>query len=500
MLERAAPPRPEGPPQRAGGRHVAHRRAGFSCFVPHAAALLGLVTLGACTEPPAYEVRWNLVGEAGLAAGSIPDFDAVDELVSVKQCADVGITRVRVTTLRASGSILDVQEYPCFPRVFSVGGGVEVPALPEGEYTVEVEALRRTGEPWTCEDDPDTEEVELCIGFAEASVTVAEGSLPVVEVVLLHPPECDDGIDNDRDGRVDGKDPACLLDPSGPESAEGSVTLFQLSVGFLDNPAVRPANVGVDGFELTVDGELLLEVAANELDTNQWPFRLPLISERFDPGTHQFSIVALGDGVARTDPFELEFNVSEESAGFVFEDFAFLDTTFLEPIVEPFGVSAGLRLDPSDETGPPCDLGGRIGGAQVQIETTRWRVTDADGQPVDAATLGLTGSTLAGSLVASDEADGWVSFACPLSVVLSSPLAWGNYSVEVAARIGATDCFVSDGPFGLAPIGDGSAQSLVLDRVVDDQGEPPAGCEECQVDSDCSGQVCEAGICKDKLP
>jgi hypothetical protein len=440
-----------------------------------------------------------VVDEAGLS----DSFEAAPELSSVKQCADVGLMQVRVTTRHLDNRILDVRQYPCFPSVFGSGGAVEVPALPAGEYQVEVRGLRRTGEPWVCVDDPNTPEVEPCVAWAKANVTVAEGSLPIIEVVLLHPPECDDGIDNDGDGRVDGNDPACILDPTGPESANSGATLFQLSLSFLASEVVRPANVGVAALHLSVDGELFAMLPATQLDTSQWPFRLPLLSERFDLGTHVFTLQPVAaDGTAKTLPFEREFTVSDEAAGFVLEHIEFGLDSFVEPIVEPIAATVGLRLDPGDQTGPLCTLGGFVDGAPVNIDRTWWRVTDTldQDQPLDAATLGLTGSAGGVGIEPLDEADGWVSFACASSAVRSVPLVWGSYEIEVRALIGDAVCFRSDGVEELAPVGQAGAQAFVLDRVVDDQGAPPPGCEECEVDSDCSGQVCDAGICKDKQP
>ena len=99
-----------------------------------------------------------------------------------------------------------------------------------------------------------------------------------------------------------------------------------------------------------------------------------------------------------------------------------------------------------------------------------------------------------------DEVDGWISFACPTSMVVSAPLSWGSYQLDAEARIGDVACFASAEPLALAPLGQAGAQNLLLSRIVDDQGAPPAGCEECSTSNDCSGQICEAGICKDIAP
>lgn len=465
-----------------------------------ASAALAMALVGGCDEPPSYHLRWRLGDEAALTE---PNLAAA--LTSIKQCAEVGVSKVRVKTRRASDDVVvDDREYPCFPGAFQRGEAVEGPALPAGEYVVEVLRVRRTGEPWICEED------EQCSTFVSDGgnvITVGEGLLPIVEVVLLQPAQCDDGIDNDRDGRVDGKDPACILDPTGPESAETNFTLLQLAVRFLDSPAVFPANVSVAalrlGLDTDVDGdpsddELLVQIPAYELDTSQSPFRLPLLSYDFDAGDYVLSIHAVDSaGNQLTSLHELEFVVPDDP--FIVQVFEFGDDRFLEPIVEPIAATLGLLLAPEDLTGPTCTLGG-VGG---KIDQMWFRVTDEDGQPVDAATLGLSGLASGQSLMPVDEADGWISFACPSSMIISAPLTWGRYTLEVEARKGGVACFASTEPLALAPKGKAGAQNLLLSRIVDEQGVPPAGCEECSVDSEadeCSGQVCESGICKDKYP
>lgn len=463
-----------------------------------ASAALAVALVGGCDEPPSYQVRWRVGDAAALA-----DPDLASALTSVKQCADVGIAKVRVTTKRASDdTVVDRRDYACFPGAFERGDAVEIPALPAGEYVVEVERVRRTGEPWVCEEG---EQCQTFVGEGGNKVTIGEGVLETIEVVLLQPAQCDDGIDNDRDGRVDGKDPACILDPTALESAETSFTLFQLSVSFLDSPAVLPANVSVDAVRLGIDtdadgdpsdDQLLAEIPAYELDTSQWPFRLPLLSQDFDDGDYVLSVYAVDQqGNQRTTLHELTFTVPDDA--YVIGELAFGGERFLEPIVEPIAATTSLQLAPDDLIGPACTLGGFTGAA---IERMWFRVTDQDGQPLDAATLGLTGAASGESIMPVDEAGGWVSFACPTSMVSSTPLAWGSYQLDVEARIGDVACFASEGPLPLAPVGEGGAQFLLLPRIVDEQGAPPAGCEECSDANDCSGQICELGICKDISP
>lgn len=454
--------------------------------------------LMSCAEPPSYELRWTLVDKQEFA-----DPSQAAPLSSVQQCSQVGVSKIRVTTRRLDNSVADRREYPCFPGAFERGEWVGGPSLEPGEYKLEVEGLRRSGGDWACIDDPNLPGPEPCVAFAEAAVTVVDGGIQSVELVLLSPPQCDDGVDNDGDGRVDSNDFACFLNPDGAERTDDSLAVFQIQLSFLGSAAVFPVDVAVDSFRLAIDGEPLAEISADDLVTSQWPFRLPLLSESLEPGdAYELSIVALDqDGAALTAPKVESFSVP--TAGFA-PLFDFSGQDFLEPIIEPFSVTVGMRLNPDDLTGPPCALAGFVDGAPVTIERTWFRVVDDQGVPLDAATLGLTGSSSEGPIVPIDEladplaGEGWVSFACPSSMLVSTPLLWGNYAVEIQSRIGESVCFESAEALELAPLGQSGAQGLLLERVIDAMGVPPPGCEECVVTSDCSGQVCDAGICKDK--
>jgi len=455
-----------------------------------------------CTEPPSYELGWRLIDADGFN-----DPEQALPLVSIQQCSGVGVQKVRVTTRRLDNSVAARQEYPCFPGAFERGELVDGPALDPGEYKVEVVGLRRSGARWACVADETLPEPKPCVAFAEGSVVVAEGELPAVEFVLLSPPECDDGIDNDGDGLVDGKDPSCIFNPDGPEQSDDSLALFQLKVTFLNSPLVLPANVGVRAVRVSVDGEVLDEVTANELNTDIWPFRLPTISASLEPGEHELAVVAVDQG-GQPVTDALVRTVAIPFAIFTGEDetldpsrFDFTSERFLEPIIEPINVVIGLLLDPNDDSGPACEFGGYIDGARVTIDETRIRVADQDGAFLDAATLDLFGFSVQGMLTPVDEGDGWVGFTCPTTMVVSSPLTWGNYSIEIESRIGDSVCFQTKAPRDLRPAGSTGAQNFYLDRVIDGMGAPPAGCEECVVDSDCSGQICDpTGICKDKKP
>lgn len=473
---------------------------------PVAAGLLAAGLLAGCTEPPSYELGWRLVDASGFAEPEL-----APAMTSIRQCSAVGVQKVRVTTRRLDNSVADRREYPCFPGAFERGELVEGPTLEPGEYKLELAGLRRTGERWACVDDESLPEPAPCVAFAEGTLTVAEGELPALEVVLLSPSECDDGVDNDGDGLVDGKDPSCILDPTGPEQSDETLALFQIKATFLDSPVVFPANVGVNTLRVIIDGEPFVDVLSVELNTELWPFRLPSITASFEPGEHELEIVALDQsGAALTVPltrsFAIPFAIFGGSGGAEDDPFRFdfSSERFLEPVLEPISVNFGLLLNLGDTTGPTCELGGFVDGERVAVERTWVRVTDEDGALLDAASLDLFGFSagLSGqaAIAPVDEVEGWVSFACPSSTVVSAPLVWGKYSIEVEGRIGESVCFATQAPRDLRPLGKSGAQDFYLDRVLDGMGGPPAGCAECVVDSDCSGQICDAGICKDKLP
>jgi hypothetical protein len=474
------------------GRPSDHRKGRWATGAL-ALALLGVCLTG-CSEPPSFELGWKLAD-----AATIMSEDSAAALSTVEQCSQVGVAKIRVTTMlgdACTGSVVDTREYPCFPEALPVEG----PTLEPGEYTLLVQGLRRTGEAWACEQDscvPDPA-APACVARATTELTVVEGSVPSLAVVLLSPPECDDGVDNDHDGRVDGRDPACILDVAGAEDADASVTIVQAAVTFLDSPAIKPFNVGVDALLLEVDGELLAVIADNELDLTQWPYRLPILARGLEPGAYEFSITAVdGALVPRTEPITLPFEVPEDQGGYIVGQFDFSEDLFLEPIVEPIAFSTSLLLSPQALSGPSCALGGFVDNQQIMLERVWVRVTDANDQALDAATLGLTGSAaIGGPIMPVDEAGGWVSFECASSAVSSTALTWGGYDIEVEGRIGAVACFETPMISELAPQPI-SAQNLYLERVLVD-GVPPDACRECSEDSaasDCSGQICVDGVC-----
>jgi hypothetical protein len=463
-----------------------------------------VVVLAACGEPPSYQLRWSVIDAEGQG----------EALTQVSQCSEVGVSAVRVTTLvggddLCTGLVVDEREYPCRPDSFAAEQPVDGPTLEPGAYTVLLQGLRRDGDPWYCAaDDLETsctldEFADPCVARAVSEVSVAEGALPLVEGELLAPLACDDGIDNDRDGKVDGQDPGCILDDAGREDAELGITLFQTTVAFLDSRVIRPSNIGVQSLQLDIDGAPFATVPIGALDFDRWPFGIPLqVTRELASGNHTLSMTALAsDGTALTETQTLAtpFLVDEGAANYVTWDVAFTDDSFLEPIIQPISMIISLQLGP--DVASTCELGGfdTATTAPIPVERVFVRVLDENGQPLDAATLALNGTAHAGGAIAAvDEADGWVSFACPSSDVESQPLTWGRYTVEIEAQAGGDPCFewspADDWQHELAPQPINS-QAFALSRL---PGTPAPGCVECGVPGRvCSGQVCVDGLCVD---
>jgi hypothetical protein len=436
----------------------------------------GALVLAGCGQPPGFELRWRIAD----ANASDSELSKAPPLETVKQCSEVGIFWVRVTAKLGEAEVW-VDEFPC---AASIESGVEAPPLEPGEYTIEVQGLRRNHEPWAF----DSEAGVPRIAYGETTVTVSEGGPPIVDAFLRAPPGCDDGIDNDLDGTVDSQDPGCEVEtPEGyGESNDADLTLFELEVTFLDSPVVKPVNVGVTGIRLeVVDTQFERTVSSHELDLSQSPFRLPLLTGEFDVGGElELMATAFGAGGDLTAPQTILFDVLEGEGTYVNGQFDFGSAMFLQPIVEP----VVLVFEPG------CSAGGSL-----ELERMRVRITDASDAVIDAATLGLSGSTIVGGTVMSitpvEEAGGWISFECPSSFVSSNPLPWGNYRIEAQAQRASDTCFESP-VVELAPQPVG-AQSLVLERVLID--DVPV-CSECTLDIDCPAQICDAGLCVDKEP
>jgi hypothetical protein len=460
------------------GHATAPCRAHAVCWALLALAGCGLALAG-CGQPPSFELTWR-IGDESWRVGD--EFEDAPELAAVKQCSDVGIFAVRVT-VSSGDAVVWVDEYPCFSTV------VEGPTLEPGEYTIEVQGLRRNGSPWAF--DPAVDLAVDRIAYASTSVIISDGGLANIEVGMRPPLGCDDGIDNDVDGVVDMQDPGCEIDniqaPS--EFNDVDVTLFDLGVTFLGSPIVKPANVNVQSFRLEVDGELLAQVTAGQLDYTKWAFQLPLLAGEFEGGEHVLSVTAVGQDGVLTEAQTRPFTTVDGQGTYVNEEFDFGAEQFLEPVVEP--LEFGFL--------PKCAAGGLLA-----LETMRIRILDENGDPLplEPGGLQLSATELMSVPIVFEPQlppeEGWVTFDCPSSHVTSNPLLWGRYHIEAQARLASVVCFETPAvELAPQPV---SAQTITLERVMNN-GVP--ACPECVNDVDClpvADKMCDEGLCVDKEP
>jgi hypothetical protein len=493
---------------------------------PIAAVLvLALAGLAACQEPPSYRLRWAIDGR---------------EMLDASACSESGLFQMRARVYGAPGVLVDERVYPCFPTALrdpeGTVGGV---ALPPGSYAIELRGVDRTGDPWDGEAvaslDPDVPEHLGCMREGDAiecrptelvcacqrlvvtdprapmadapeATVVEEGAtVELPEFDLVAPPECEDGIDNDRDGLVDVNDPSCNVDfGDGSEAVPVGVTELRVTLSLLGhNPAVTCASVPLRRLRLSIEGEAGPEVVLEEPCVLDQPY---LVSLRLPAGPTTFSVVGVdsaGEPVTVSKMFEAEIS---PIGGTVQESFDFGPDDFLEPIVREIRVRPAMV----SEVGPAADLRysceprvlvaanetteavleGSLSLAQLRVH-----LLNGHGGPLEAPAALDDGTVL----------DGPTVIDCPSELTLvTEPLEWGSYSLELEALSAEGEvCFSNVGaPALMSPGGMGG---MYLPRVYGDDGKVPASCQDCQVDADCgledelfcADNVCQRGCTSD---
>ena len=246
---------------------------------PALAALLVLAP--ACAEDSSFVLRWNV--------GRTED-DAKVALTSVRQCSDLGLSRVKVLTLSADGTTEDQREFPCFPDQFTdPGGAAPGPELGAGTYYVTILGLTRRGIP---RDDPSVADEDEVLARDQQTVVVHErGEGVVVDGFrLIGIDECHDGIDNDRDGAIDQADTPCRLGQTA-EDRDIAGALFTFEATLLGgNERATCAGLGIGSFRITLD----------EDPTNTREIACTLVAQSFNatlaPGTHTWQVEAIAPG------------------------------------------------------------------------------------------------------------------------------------------------------------------------------------------------------------
>jgi hypothetical protein len=153
---------------------------------------LGALAIAGCTDHGTYRVSWSFPdAEAGVG------------------CGQHGVDSIHITGASSKGDSDDVVALCAgrqTPRAFTQ-------EVPVGSWTFTFRQLDVRGALITVLDDqgqpvPDP----TATGTVAADTTT---DLDPATIVLTPRPVCSDGVDNDRDGRIDLDDPECGGDPNG---------------------------------------------------------------------------------------------------------------------------------------------------------------------------------------------------------------------------------------------------------------------------------------------
>ena len=174
-----------------------------------AALLCGGVILVGCSSHGSYQVSWTFLAASPPGAESPPPLSPGD-------CGKYGVSAIAITAT-STDSDRDDGTVACAP-------GRVTRQLSPGTWILALAAVDAEGH-LKAPSDPD-----YLRGQPPGPVVVVEDQLVVVaSPVFLKPLEqCRDGVDNDRDGRVDLDDPDCAaFDPDNPTACldeDGSTT------------------------------------------------------------------------------------------------------------------------------------------------------------------------------------------------------------------------------------------------------------------------------------
>ena len=335
-------------------------------FATLALASLGLTSTG-CAEDSSYVVRWQIV-----PPGTIPDEAPV--LTSPKQCSDSGIARVRMTTKQA-GIVVESREYPCFPPEFfdleAVAGG---PELAVGDYSVEIQPLNHRG-------------ANLGSGSQHNITVGSETPIQLNNARLGATDECQDGVDNDRDGAVDGADRGCRIGVF--ESDDAFIRNFVVHPQLFDGEVTSCAQVGIEWIRVWIDGETDDELLfpCDTGDPKEFLRRLPE-----DKKIYNLTIEAAGLNssleeitVRRVTPPENLLAPVQIDANFGVRDF--------EPaLVAPMGFTVRFLPHPESEFDYGCEITSALEIDTLELELVDGETpmgalsfVDRDGVPLDGS-------------------------------------------------------------------------------------------------------------------
>lgn len=417
---------------------------------------------GACTEAPSFQVRWKLHAYTELPV----DAKDAPKLISVAQCTEFGISKIRMTTRRCGATctdgppeVVDEREFTCFPPGFEdPDAHAPGPEAGPGLYTVTLAALGRRGTNFCAipedtggmTDDVDAPGCEV-IASAAREVTIRETGegQKIDDMVIVAVPQCDDGVDNDHDGATDLADPSCRGERGGSEFGDVSAAQLTVRARLLgDNPNATCAGLGLRSLKLALAGPTALERVFACTTTAQ------TITSDLMPGTYTVSVTGIGQNGAELATAGL----APEVSGFELypSDFRTLDIaadfdipSFHDPIVAGFSASFEVVPQPGEIAVTSCTPSGKL-----VLDRVRLTILDQDMQPVPNAKLIDPASPL----------DGVQTIPCKKNFTRAlpvEPLTWGDAPMayralyvraEVLPVGGDTPCFGNaDAPAPAAP-------------------------------------------------
>lgn len=431
------------------------------------APVAALALASACAEDPSFVLRWQVGRDAE---------EAKAPLLSVRQCSELGIARVRVTTAeQGTNEVVDTREFPCFPDEFlERDGAVGGPEVGAGTYDVTITALTRRNVPRPL---PDKQQVTV-----HAS---GEGQ-PVTSHRILSVGECDDGIDNDRDGGVDNGDLACRQGQA-RESLDNNATVFTFQATLLgDNPAATCAGLDLKELRVTLDGDTM-NAQAIPCTT-----LLQSFSAYLPPGEHTWSVAGV-DFAGKVATKELtgddaSFTVSEEGYALV-EIAVDIDiASFLVPFDTLLRFSIAYEPYPGAEDRYCSPDAGTLSLGPTVVTL------------LDDSNESVTSITLADAKMDEDPdfpLEGICDSFTPLRI--TSPIPWSgmagqrDYSLKVETWAAGDDPMTTKPCFSNAaapaPLAPGISPGIVVPRTRSD-----GTCADCSSNEDCP--VCDAGVCK----
>lgn len=334
----------------------------------------------------------------------------------------------------------------------------------------------------------------------ETSVTITEDDKPELDPFLLvAPPQCDDGVDNDADGLTDLGDPACLRDPlGGHEIDDKALSSIAASVTFLDgNPNVKCAGIGIGRVHLELDDGVNEPELIGDVSCEAPLTAFPSFSRALPAGTYSLRAIGIQAGtedVPASAPVVSEpFEVDADTGAFFKATLDIGADDLLEPLDSP--IRLFFQFQNTQDLTRGCMPASGVGG-DVVLDRVVFSVLEPDGDgwaPIaDHAALMFDLGGLNPDVGANE-----ISIDCPNGPISSTSVGWGVYAVSARAQTTGTACFdlPDTEPFQLAPGDD--TNTVTLPRIYEGDPEmPPMACIECDDDNDCAGELdCVAGVC-----